>query len=192
MLVDKLGLGNNLCGPRWTLCGLWADATKSESGKGDKTLALGLTKLHAKGYMDKINPGSKLVHDQKSHQTRIWTVDSASREAMNSLESLILLGISYTPHSLILNFGELDLQVVILMFSISWRILTVLYISWLTHSSPQFYKPVEWTNFQQVHKANRAKVALALEFDEIALAVMSIDLLVQVSLCPVYHGDIIV
>jgi len=55
-------------------------------------------------------------------------------------------------------------------------------ISWLTHSSPQFYKPSEWTDFCRVHKTNRAKVALALEFDVIILAVMSIDLLVQVSL----------
>ena len=67
----------------------------------------------------------------------------------------------------------------------------MLQISWLTHSSPQFYKPMEWTEFQRVHKANRAKVALALEFDIIVIAVMSIDLLVQVSLYPVYHENII-
>ena len=50
---------------------------------------------------------------------------------------------------------------------------------------------MEWTEFQRVHKANRAKVALALEFDIIVIAVMSIDLLVQVSLYPIYHENII-
>jgi len=68
----------------------------------------------------------------------------------------------------------------------------MLQISWLTHSSPQFYKPTEWASFQWVHKANRAKVALALEFDTIVLAVMSIDLLVQVSLYPIYHVNVTV
>ena len=68
----------------------------------------------------------------------------------------------------------------------------MLQISWLTHSSPQFYKPMEWTDFQRVHKTHRAKVALALAFDDIVIAVMSIDLLVQVSLYPVYHENVVV
>jgi len=55
-------------------------------------------------------------------------------------------------------------------------------VSWLTHSSPQFFEPLNWRSFQKVHKANRAKVALALQFDSIVVAVLSIDLLVQVSL----------
>ena len=48
---------------------------------------------------------------------------------------------------------------------------------------------MQWTNFQRVHKANRAKVALALEFDHIVLAVLSIDLLVQVSLLATSYKD---
>jgi len=64
--------------------------------------------------MDEISARSKLTRGQKSHQTRIWPVDIESGDAMNSLESLILDGISYTPCSLILEFGKLDLQVVIL------------------------------------------------------------------------------
>ena len=55
-------------------------------------------------------------------------------------------------------------------------------IAWLTHSSPQFFEPFKWNTFQRVHKANRAKIALALEFDSIVIAVLSNDLLVQVSL----------
>ena len=47
-------------------------------------------------------------------------------------------------------------------------------------------------NFQRIHKANRAKVALALEFHNIVLAVMSIDLLVQVSLYAVYYENIVI
>lgn len=117
VLVEKLGLGNNQADPGWTLRGLWVDATKSEAGEGGKTPALGLTKLHTKGYMDRINTGSRLVRGQKSHQTKIWPVDSESGDALDSLDSLVLQGISYTPRSLILQFGELDLQVIILMFS---------------------------------------------------------------------------
>jgi len=51
---------------------------------------------------------------------------------------------------------------------------------------------MEWGDFQRIHKANRAKVALALEFDMIVIAVMSIDLLVQVSLYPIYYKNITV
>lgn len=54
-------------------------------------------------------------------------------------------------------------------------------ISWFTHSSPQFFNPSQWGNFKKIHKKNRAKVALALEFDAVVLAVLSLDLLVQVS-----------
>jgi hypothetical protein len=49
---------------------------------------------------------------------------------------------------------------------------------------------MEWTDFRRVHKANRAKVALALEFDHIILAVLSYDLLVQVNLGALHHKDI--
>jgi len=117
VLVEKLGLGNNPKDSRWTLRGLWADATKSESGEGGKRLALGLTKLHTKGYLDEIGPKGKLARGQKSNQTRIWPADLKSEKAMDSLESLILQGISYTPRSLILKFGKLDLQVIVLVIS---------------------------------------------------------------------------
>lgn len=116
MLVENLGLGETLGDPRWTLRVLWADATKSESGEGGKTPAAGLTKLHTMGYVDKINVRCKLVRGQKSHQTRIWPVDLESGDAIDSLESLILYGISYTPRSLILDFGQLDLQVTLHFF----------------------------------------------------------------------------
>lgn len=112
--VEQLGLGEQ---PDhfWTLCGLWADATKSESGEsGNKTLASGLTALHAKGYVE-INHKCKLAHGQKSHQTKIWPAKSGCN--LDSLESLILQGISYTPWSLILSFGDLDLQVTTFIIS---------------------------------------------------------------------------
>ena len=109
VLVEQLGLDRG-SGPIWTLCGLWADATKSESGEGStKTLASGLTTLHAKGYVDKINNKCKLARGQKSHQTKIWPAKSG--HALDSLDSLVLQGVSYTPRSLILSFGDLDLQV---------------------------------------------------------------------------------
>ena len=41
---------------------------------------------------------------------------------------------------------------------------------------------MQWSHFQRIDKANRAKVALALEFDHIVIAVLSNDLLVQVIL----------
>jgi len=55
-------------------------------------------------------------------------------------------------------------------------------ISWLTHSSPQFFTQVQWRNFSLVHKKNRAKVALALKFDAVVFVVLSLDLIVQVIL----------
>ena len=60
-------------------------------------------------------------------------------------------------------------------------ILNLRQISWLTHSSPQFFTLNQWANFMRVHKSTRAKVALALEFKGVILAVLSQDLLVQVT-----------
>lgn len=75
-----------------------------------------MTKLHTKGYMDKIGPKCKAVHGQKSHQMRIWPPDFTDPKLpLNTLESLVLQGISYTPRSLILKFKELDLQVISLI-----------------------------------------------------------------------------
>jgi len=114
VLVECLGLGKNN-GAIWTLRELWADATNAESGVGaNKALASGLTKLHGKGYVDKINAKCRAVRGQKSHQTRIWPTES--KRALSTLESLVLQGISYTPRSLILKFEDLDLQVIFLRF----------------------------------------------------------------------------
>lgn len=52
----------------------------------------------------------------------------------------------------------------------------------MTHSSPQFFKPDQWDDFTLVHKKIRAKVALALKFEAVVLAVLTLDLLVQVML----------
>lgn len=59
-------------------------------------------------------------------------------------------------------------------------IMNELQMAWLTHSSPQFFTPTQWDGFKKVHKKNRAKVALALQFEAVVLAVLSLDLLVQV------------
>ena len=122
ILVEQLKLGNNHNDPTWTLRGLWADATKAESGEGgNKGLAPGLTKLHAKGFVDKINANCRIARGQKSHQTKIWPTELGKPKcALSTLDSLVLLGISYTPRSLILKFGELDLQVIPLINP--WRI----------------------------------------------------------------------
>lgn len=53
-------------------------------------------------------------------------------------------------------------------------------VAWLTHSSPQFFDRVQWENFLKVHKKNRGKVALALVFEGVIFAILSLDLLVQV------------
>jgi len=109
ILVENLGLGNHP-NPTWPLRALWADATKSEASKGStKRKASGVTKLHGKGYVDEIGGHCKFARGQQSHQTRIWPAKSEC--ALDSLESLVLQGISYTPRSLILSFGVLDLQV---------------------------------------------------------------------------------
>ena len=57
-------------------------------------------------------------------------------------------------------------------------------ISWLTHSSPQFFTKDQWKDFMGVHKKTRAKVALALKFEAVVVAILSLDLLVQVTLSP--------
>jgi hypothetical protein len=115
VLVEDFHLGKVQDNIAWTLRGLWADATQAESSKGGKP-AVGMTKLHAKGYMDKIGPKCKAVRGQKSHQTRIWPPDFADPKLpLSTLESLVLQGISYTPRSLILKFKELDLQVISLI-----------------------------------------------------------------------------
>lgn len=117
VLVENLGLGTGNSGQNWTLRGLWADATREESGEGKKPrLAPGLTQLHALGFVDKITANCNLARGQKSHQTNIWpeslrSTDPSEEHASNALESLVLEGISYTPRSLILKFGKLDLQV---------------------------------------------------------------------------------
>ena len=120
VLVEELGLGTPNS-QNWTLRGLWADATREESGEGKKTekksqLAAGLTKLHARGYVDKITANCSLARGQQFHQTNIWppslrSKDASEEYASDVLKSLVLEGISYTPRSLILKFGELDLQV---------------------------------------------------------------------------------
>ena len=55
-------------------------------------------------------------------------------------------------------------------------------ISWLTLSSPQFFSQDQWKEFMAIHKKTRAKVALALKFKAVVVAVLSLDLLVQVTL----------
>jgi len=126
VLVEDLKLGTGKI-INWTLRGLWADATQEESGEltpkdrktgGNKKpkLSLGLTDLHARGYVDKITANCTAERGQKSHQTRIWppslwSMDASAEHALLALESLVLKGISYTPRSLILKFKKLDLQV---------------------------------------------------------------------------------
>ena len=118
ILVEKLNLGKNPGDPIWTLRELWADATRAESGEGGKRLASGLTKLHAKGYVDKIDANCRAARGQKDHQTKIWPPEPGKPEkgkpmvALSTLDSLVLLGISYTPRSLILKFRKQDLQVI--------------------------------------------------------------------------------
>lgn len=69
------------------------------------------TDKHKGGYVDQIGPECSFARGQKSYQTRIWP-GTAEPE---TLDGLVLSGLSYTPRSLILKFGRLDLQVCYLL-----------------------------------------------------------------------------
>jgi hypothetical protein len=115
VLVEQLKLGQGELD--WTLQDLFADATDEEvrvSGGGGPSI--GLTNKHCKGYVDQIGSKCLVARGQKSHQTRIWPGNPKSPKtpdglALPSLDGLVLSGLSYTPRSLILIFGKLDLQV---------------------------------------------------------------------------------
>lgn len=108
VLVDKLGLGSNQ-NHSWVLQDIFADATDVEAGR-KKPFKLNpcLTTRHAEGHVDILNTSCTLKRGQKDNQSRIWP---GTDKNPRSLDGLILQGISYTPRSLILQFGELDLQV---------------------------------------------------------------------------------
>jgi len=182
VLVETLGLGQNQ-DYNWALQDLFADATDEEAGiKKSSKLQAGLTGRHEKGLLDRLDMSCMLMRGQTAHQTRVWP---GTAESPEELTGLVLHGLSYTPRSLILKFGRLDLQV---RFSMSvctnTTVMNWTQISWLTHSSPQFFNHGQWEKFSAVHKKIRAKVALALKFEAVVLAVLSLDLLVQVIL---YH-----
>lgn len=180
VLVETLGLGRNK-DHDWALQDLFADATDEEAGiKKSSKLRAGLTDRHAGGFLDRLNISCTLMRGQKAHQTRIWP---GTDESPERLDGLVLCGLSYTPRSLILEFGRLELQVWCHLHLHEYNHCNHWWqISWLTHSSPQLFTPAKWQKFLLVHKKNRAKVALALKFGDVVLAVLSLDLLVQVIL----------
>ena len=114
VLVKELGLGCTGA-HNWTLLGLSVDATDEEAGMKKSPKLSGLTDNHANGYLDQIDGTCRLMRGQKDNQTWTWpgTVDSPEE-----LEGLALCRVSYTPRSLILRFGRLDLQVCIIYLSI--------------------------------------------------------------------------
>ena len=107
VLVEELGLSRNHA-TDWTLLGLFADAAQKEIGQ----LSC-LTDRHAKGYLDKLNSTCTIRRGQTAHQTRIWP---GTDDAPEPLDGLVLSGLSWTPRSLILKFGRLDLQVCLILF----------------------------------------------------------------------------
>lgn len=114
VLVEELGLGHDQKHD-WALLGLLADATDEEAGIKKSPKLSGLTDNHADGYLDRIDGTCRLMRGQKDNQTWVWpgTLDSPEE-----LEGLTLCGVSYTPRSLILRFGKLDLQVSFVHLSI--------------------------------------------------------------------------
>jgi hypothetical protein len=120
VLVESLGLGERKNDPAWTLRSLWADATNAEASRGGKSPPPGLSKLHVKGYVDEINAKCECTRGQVKRQTMIWPTEMVRLKpggprrpvALSTLQGLVLQAISYTPRSLILKFGKLDLQVV--------------------------------------------------------------------------------
>jgi len=108
VLVGELGLGQR-DQHHGSLQGLFADATDEEAGiKKPSTLRACLTDRHAKGFLGKLDTSCDLTRGQTAHQTRVWP---GTEESPESLDGLVLCGLSYTPRSLILKFGRLDLQV---------------------------------------------------------------------------------
>ena len=69
------------------------------------------------------------------------------------------------------------------VLSLYANMLNPIQIPWLTHSSPQFFNQEQWRNFLTVHKKNRTKAALALKFEAVVMAVLSLDLLIHVNFC---------
>lgn len=113
VLVEQLGLGQGN-EEEWKLLGLFADSTNQEAGlptkksKGPHKPARGPTDRHRSGYVGQVDSTCNLTQNQQAHQTRIW---AGTEEEPETLDGLTLSGLSYTPRSLILKFGRLDLQV---------------------------------------------------------------------------------
>jgi hypothetical protein len=103
--VDCLGLGQKNS-VNWSLRNLFIDTTDEEAGSGIRTT--GVTRKQKRGFIDRIGPLCTLTRGQQSHQTRIWP---GTAKSVDTLDNLVLSGLSYTPRSLILQFGRLDLQV---------------------------------------------------------------------------------
>jgi len=107
VLVKTLGLGQNQ-DHNWALRDLCADATDEEAGmKKSSEPHPCLTDRHARGFLDRLDVSCTLMRGQTAHQTRIWPGSDASPEG---LSGLVLQNLSYTPRSLILKFGRLDLE----------------------------------------------------------------------------------
>jgi len=112
VLVEQLGLGQDN-GPDWTLQNFFVDSTDEEAkilNKKPLGTTSSLTRRHGQGYIDQISPMCTLACGQKSNQTRIWP-ETVESESLETLDGLVLSGLSHTPQSLIFNFGKLDLQV---------------------------------------------------------------------------------
>ena len=98
VLVEQLGLGQDN-GPDWALRNLFVDSTDEEAkifNKKPSETPFGLTSIHGQGYIDQIGPTCTLARRQKSNQTRIWP-ETAESESFETLDSLVLSGLSHTP-----------------------------------------------------------------------------------------------
>lgn len=107
VLVEQLHLGQN-SDVNWALQGLFADATE---GEAEISLVDGLTQKHCQGFVDEIGPSCQMARGHMASQTKIWPRAADSPGDPDDISDLVLEGLSYTPRSLILKFGRVDLQV---------------------------------------------------------------------------------
>ncbi|KAK7034410.1 hypothetical protein R3P38DRAFT_2466028, partial [Favolaschia claudopus] len=149
-----------------TLEGIYADATAADAKQEEAP------ERAQSGLVYELNPASTIVRGSESHQTSVYPEVMKYDIENNypplpyppSFKRLVLTGVQTTHRALILNLGMLNLMV-----------------SYLTHTSVQWYTRIRWdTGIMSVSKdVRKFHVGMALVFKEYVLAFVTIDLLFQ-------------
>jgi hypothetical protein len=128
----------------WRLLAIWADATSTD--KNPKPANLDCVHM--------LDANNKWKRGTKSSQTYLWPAmwgKTSSNPHPPPITTLELKGIRKTNRSLILDFGNLwfqvSLQLILLCCNVRFFILYFVFclqLSYLTHTSVQFYKRSMW------------------------------------------------